>query len=157
MNVLLQRYSGGDDSTLGLFMIDCQFQCYTIEDEFRSKKVWGETRIPAGEYEIKLRTEGGFHDKYSKKDWGVEDFHHGMLHITDVPGFEYILIHIGNDDDDTAGCLCVGDTANNNQIKAGFIGSSTDAYKRIYPTISEALLLGERVFINVQDEGQMNF
>ena len=157
MRVTLQRFSGGDDSTLGMIFVDCQFQCYTIEDEFRTVKVWGETRIPFGEYEIKFRTEGGFNDKYSKKDWGIADFHKGMLQITEVPGFDYILIHIGNDDDDTAGCLCVGNTANNNRHKAGFIGDSTSAYKDLYPILRDALLAGEQVFISVQDEGQMYF
>ena len=63
-----------------------------------------------------------------------------MLHIVDVPGFEYILIHVGNSDEHTAGCLLVGDSQENNQInKNGFIGSSGNAYKRIYPSIAEAV------------------
>ena len=49
-----------------------------------------------------------------------------MLHVLDVPGFEYILIHCGNTDEHTAGCLLVGDSQENNQItKDGFIGNMT--------------------------------
>ena len=68
--------------------------------------------------------------------------------MLDVPNFEYILIHCGNTDEHTAGCLLVGDSQENNQIqKDGFIGKSTQAYKRIYPSIAKALERGEKVTI----------
>ena len=39
------------------------FLAYTLEDEQRDVKVYGETRIPAGTYKLKLRTVGGFHTR----------------------------------------------------------------------------------------------
>lgn len=79
-------------------------------------------------------------------------FHKGMLHVVNVPGFEYILIHTGNTDEHTAGCLLVGDSQENNVIiKDGFIGKSTNAYKRIYPDIAKAILKGEDVTIEYID------
>ena len=149
MELKVLRFSSQHDSTNGLLFSNTdgrfEFLCYTLEDEYRSSKVRGETRIPAGEYEIKLRTEGGFHQKYTKK---YGKMHKGMLHVTDVPGFEYILIHTGNTDEHTAGCLLVGDSQENNAfIKDGFIGKSTNAYKRIYPDIAKAILKGEKVTI----------
>lgn len=75
-----------------------------------------------------------------------------MLHVVNVPGFEYILIHTGNTDEHTAGCLLVGDSQENNVIiKDGFIGKSTNAYKRIYPDIAKAILKGEDVTIEYID------
>ena len=71
-----------------------------------------------------------------------------MLEIKDVPNFEYILIHIGNDDDDTAGCLLVGNTAD---TKKGFIGDSTGAYKEIYSVIMGAIECNEPVTISIMD------
>ena len=51
--------------------------------------------------------------------------HKGMLWVRDVPGFEYILIHTGNTDEHTSGCLIVGDSQENNTIiKDGFVGKS---------------------------------
>ena len=98
------------------------------EDERRVLKVKGETSVPAGTYNIALRQEGGFHATYTKKYGG---FQRGMLHICDVPNFEYILIHTGNTDEHTAGCLLVGDSQENNIIiKDGFIWKSNNAYKR---------------------------
>jgi len=140
MKLQVLRFSSESDSTNGLLLDvtdGINFLAYTLEDEYRKKKRSKETRIPAGTYEIKLRNEGGFNQRYSKK---YSRIHRGMLHIIDVPGFEYILIHVGNSDEHTAGCLLVGDSQENNQInKNGFIGSSGNAYKRIYPSIAEAV------------------
>lgn len=158
MKLEVQRFSSESNSTLGILFDTTdkpKFLCYTLEDEFREVKVNGETRIPAGTYNITLRTEGGFNQRYTKK-FG-SDFNKGMLWVRDVPGFEYILIHIGNDDDDSEGCLLVGDSQNQNITKKGFISSSTDAYKRIYPSIANALEKGETVTITYIDYDSITF
>ena len=155
MKLELLRISSQKDSTNGI-LFDVtggqrKFLCYTLEDEFRplEQKVMGETRIPAGTYKITLRTVGGFHGRY-KARYG--DMHKGMLWVRNVPGFEYILIHSGNTDEHTAGCLLVGDTQNENIKKSdGFIGSSRTAYERIYPPIAEALESGKTVTIEYID------
>lgn len=150
MKLQVLRFNSGIDSTSGLLFDvtnpnDKIFLAYTLEDEHREDKLMGETRIPNGEYELCFRTEGGFHNKYSNR---FNDIHRGMLQVMNVPNFEYILIHCGNTDEHTAGCLLVGDSQNNNSIdKNGFIGSSTKAYKRIYPAIAEAIAIGETVLI----------
>ena len=153
MKLKVLRFSSQKDSTNGLLFNDSDgkmnFLCYTLEDEAREVKVKGETRVPAGTYKVELRTEGGFNDKYTKK---YCDFHKGMLHVTNVPNFEFILIHTGNDDSHTAGCLLVGDSQENNVIiKDGFIGKSVNAYKRIYPDISKAIVNGVDVTIEYID------
>lgn len=147
------RFSSEKDSTSGLLFDitgnERKFLCYTLEDEYRKQKVKGETRIPEGSYDISLRTFGGFHNKYSSR---FADIHLGMLWVNDVPGFSDILIHCGNTDENTAGCLLLGDTQENNQIKKdGFIGHSTRAYMRIYPLIAARLRDGERVRIKYSD------
>lgn len=132
MKLTVIRYSDNDNSTLGLLFLDNKFECYTLEDQYQTKKVYKETRIPAGTYMIKLRKEGGHHLRYNIK---FPDFHKGMLELQDVKGFQYILIHIGNTDDDTAGCLIVGNSINNNQIAKGFISNSTGAYVNLYKKV----------------------
>lgn len=152
MKLEVLRYSSEKDSTLGaLFDVTNgrKFLCYTLEDEYREEKVMHETRIPAGTYKITLRTWGGFHERYSKR---FPEIHQGMLWIREVPNFEYILIHCGNDDDDTSGCLLVGDTQTSNVNGSdGFVGSSTLAYKQIYPYIANAIKEGEEVSITYVD------
>ena len=148
------RISSGKDSTSGMLFEISQnkrtFLAYTLEDEQRDIKVWGETRIPAGTYKLKLREEGGFHNKYLNK-YG-KPFHKGMIHVQDVPGFEYILWHTGNTDEHTAGCLILGNTQTNNRIaKDGFIGSSVDAYKFVYPRVAAAIEAGLSVEVEYID------
>ena len=147
MKLRVVRYLSSDDFTLGMLLDETNgkhFLCYTLEDEHREEKVMHETRIPAGTYNITLRTVGGFHGRYTNK---YGDMHKGMLWVRDVPGFEYILIHTGNTDEHTSGCLIVG----NSSDSKGFIGSSVSAYKKIYPAIAEALERGEEVTITYED------
>ena len=152
MKLEVLRVSSQKDSTNGLLFDITEgrnFLCYTLEDEKREDKVMHETRIPAGTYKIKLRTVGGFHGRYEKK---YGSMHKGMLHVQDVPGFEYILIHTGNTDEHTAGCLILGDSQENNVLTSnGFVGKSTQAYKRVYPPIAEALEKGKEVTIEYID------
>ena len=152
MKLEVLRVSSDTDSSSGLVFNVTEgrkFLCYSLEDEFRNDKVKHETRVPAGTYQIQLRKVGGFNARYAKK---YGDFHKGMLHVQDVPGFEYILIHTGNTDEHTSGCLIVGDSQENNQLlKNGFIGKSVQAYKRIYTPIATALENGEEVTITYVD------
>tara|TARA_R110000765_G_scaffold194291_1_gene299912 strand:- start:284 stop:802 length:519 start_codon:yes stop_codon:yes gene_type:complete len=153
MKLEVIRFNKGKDSTNGiLFDITDdkrKFLCYTLEDEERSKKVKGETCIPEGEYRLGLRTVGGFDAKYAHR---FADIHMGMLEVLDVPNFSYILIHCGNTDEDTAGCLLVGDTQENNDVKEnGFIGRSTQAYYRIYKKIAKEIKKEKEVTITYRD------
>lgn len=126
--IKLFRYSSQSRSTLGVFHVNNRFNCYTLEDTHREEKIAGETRIPAGKYKVKLREFGGHYEKYKKKFAG----HKGMLWIQDVPNFEDVLIHYGNEPKDTAGCILCGSTANNNWKKSGYITSSVEAYLDFY-------------------------
>ena len=149
MKLEVLRFSSQEDSTNGiLFDITDgkrEFLCYTLEDEHRDVKKYGETRVPAGTYNITLRTVGGFHGRQTKKHG---EMHKGMLWVREVPNFEYILIHTGNTDEHTAGCLLLGDTQQTNfDWSDGFVGRSTVAYKRVYPKIAAVLVAGEDVTI----------
>jgi len=140
------RTQFGKDATNGLLFIDNVFECYTLEDEVRDIKVHSETAIPLGTYNIKFRNIGGFDTKYTARYGST--FHKGMLELQDVPNFKYILIHTGNTDSHTAGCLLLGETQQDlDKGKDGFVGGSGDAYKKMYPKVRDALLNGEKVTI----------
>lgn len=139
MNLKLVRFSSGPDSTLGALYVDGKFVCFTIEDERRDVKVPGETRIPAGTYQLRLRGWGGFHNRYLGR---FGDIHEGMLELVGVPGFTDILIHCGNTDRDTAGCLLVGDGVHENVTTRGYLTGSEPAYRRLYPRVRDAVKNG---------------
>ena len=145
MKLQVVRTQFGKDATNGLLFIDGIFECYTLEDQYQAVKVMHETCIPEGTYDIQFRKTGGFHAKYSER---YKNAHYGMLHIQDVPNFTYILIHTGNTDEHTSGCLIVGETQQDLDIADdGFIGSSTVAYKKMYSKVANQLLQGKKVSI----------
>jgi hypothetical protein len=147
MDIDVIRYNSTANFTDGLLFINGGFMVHTLEDEEREIKVKHETRIPNGKYKVTLRTEGGFHQRYLNQ-YG-SDFHKGMLWVRDVPNFEYILIHKGNTEKHTSGCLLVG--MGNNADNKDFISHSADAYELIYPIISKAILRGEDVWIHYKE------
>jgi hypothetical protein len=139
------RHQFGTDATNGMLFIDGIFECYTLEDQYQAVKVMHETCIPEGTYDIQFRKTGGFHAKYSER---YKNAHHGMLHIQDVPNFTYILIHSGNTDEHTSGCLIVGETQQDLDLgKDGFIGHSKTAYSKMYRKVANHLLQGKKVTI----------
>ncbi|HSR53818.1 MAG TPA: DUF5675 family protein [Acidobacteriota bacterium] len=146
MNLVLQRLAHDAHSTLGLLYIDGVLRCAVLEDEPREVKVPGETRIPAGRYRIDLRTEGGMHSRYQRR---FSRLYKGMLWLRDVPGFEWIYIHVGNTHEDSRGCPLVGFQAD---LRRPFrVLQSEAAYRDIYPAIAEAAQAGD-AWIEVRDE-----
>ena len=145
MKLEVVRHQFGTDATNGMLFINGIFECYTLEDQYQAVKVMHETCIPEGTYDINFRKTGGFHAKYSER---YKNAHYGMLHIQDVPNFTYILIHTGNTDEHTSGCLIVGETQQDLEVsKDGFIGSSAVAYKKMYRKVAGELLQGKPVSI----------
>lgn len=147
MIITLNRLSSGKDSTIGVLRTE-SFTCFTCEDEYRAVKVQGETRIPSGTYEIKLRNEGAMNQKYKNQ----YPEHKGMLWLQNVPGFDYIYIHTGNTDDHTEGCILVGFGG---EIDAGsgggYVNRSAEAYRKLYSLITPKIAMGEMVRITVND------
>lgn len=139
MEIVVDRFISDKDTSVSRVSIDGKFECFGLEDEYREDKIPGETRIPAGTYKVDLRTEGGFHNRYGQR-YGSS--HKGMLHIRNVPNFTYILIHCGNTDEDTAGCLLVGSSANTVEGDMS-VSSSRVAYKKFYPKVCTAAGQGD--------------
>lgn len=161
MNYLLQRFSDNRESTLGLLFkkitkgadVALSFQAYTLEDEHRDQKVSKETRIPAGTYELAFnKADTALTLKYRKKFPTFFKYH---VEVKNVPGFQGIYIHIGNIDDNTDGCILLGDSAENNSIGAGNINNSTAAFTRFYKDISTLLESGAKCTIEIRDESRL--
>ena len=154
MELLLQRISTGDESTLGTMYRtddadeDREFRCFTMEDAPNEPKIKGKTRIPAGRYQILVRREGGMHARYGDRfTW-----HRGMLWLQDVPGFEWIYIHPGNIHEHTDGCILTGDGCQSNVLDDGMVMGSVNAYKRLYHEIFANFgKMTNKVWITIED------
>lgn len=97
MLVKVKRYMKSDHFTLGKMTIEgTDFQCLTLEDAIRKKKILHETAIPAGRYHCVI----SFSPKFQRR----------LPEILNVPNFTGVRIHEGNFTYDTSGCLLVGET-----------------------------------------------
>jgi hypothetical protein len=145
MNLFLEEIGTTPNSTASHLFLDNRPFCFVVEDGHRDAKVAGETRIPAGRYQVVARRVGTFFEKYLKQ-FG----HKFSIELRKVPGFDGILIHIGNTVKDTRGCLLV-----NRFVGLGTDGNyqgtdSTSVYKLLYSLIEKAYERGEDVWIEVQ-------
>ncbi len=111
MKLLVKRIFKGDSYTIGKLYIDGVYFSDTIEDVVREmpatcpntprgiacackEKVYAQTAIPAGTYRVTM--------EYSPR------FKRKLPYLHDVPHFLGILIHSGNDQGHSSGCLIVG-------------------------------------------------
>jgi len=156
MELKVIRVGNNKDASISNFYIDGRLICGGIEDEPRTEKKAGETRVPPGVYQVDLRNEGGYNSRYLDK-YGA-DFHKGMLCIFNRPNwviesggmsFQYILIHTGNTEKHTAGCYL----PNYGIDYLNYTGNNSGrAYKHIYQIVRDAILRGEPVTIEYIDQ-----
>lgn len=133
MELKLVRTTFTENSTIGTLSIDGEFECYTLEDKVRDKKIYGETAIPYGRYEVIVTLSPRFQKRLPR--------------LLNVPNFEGVLIHSGNDKNATNGCILVGKTK-----QEDWVGQSRDALKALLPKIEAALERKEKVFIEIGKE-----
>lgn len=146
MELVLTRNWKKADYTIGRLFVNGSFFCNTLEDKVRDlnreKKVYGQTAIPAGRYEITMNV---ISPKYSKKktyDWCEAR----MPRLLNVPYFEGVLIHAGNTAKDSEGCILVGE----NKVKGGLINSQK-TFKALWNILEEARKRRERIFITIEN------
>ena len=138
MYIQLIREDFTEESTEGKLFINGTFECYTLEDtdrqlELGGKKIYGQTAIPRGTYEIDIT--------YSPR------FKEDMPLLLNVKGFEGVRIHSGNKPEDTDGCILVGNE--NTRDGDDWIGQSKKAYRRLFSKILEAEERGEKITIEI--------
>lgn len=132
LKVLRKEFS--EKSTIGELYADEQFHCYTLEDKYRADetKVYGETAIPQGRYEVVINYSNHF-----KKN---------MPQLLNVPGYEGVRIHSGNTDKDTLGCVLVGKYKEKDRI-----WDCKNVYESMFQKISDSLKTG-KCFISIKNE-----
>ena len=112
MEIRVRRIALKDTYTIGKMYIDGEYFCDVLEDRVRDLenqvKVPNKTAIPYGTYEITLDVKSTKYSDINKYPWAKE--YNGYLpRLTNVPLFLGILIHPGNTEHDSSGCLLVGE------------------------------------------------
>lgn len=119
MELTLTRGPSTTKSTPGTLLVDGKFECFTLEDVVRPKKIPGETAIPAGTYKVIIDMSNRFKRL--------------LPLLIDVPGFAGIRIHPGNTDKDTEGCILVGTSRSKD-----FVGNSRVAFDALFKKMQAA-------------------
>lgn len=153
MKLLLDRKYKKATYTIGRLYVNGEFLCNTLEDKDRGLsdedsldkikkiKVPSETAIPTGTYKITLNVVS---PSFSKKVY-YKNFCGGRLpRLLGVKGFEGILIHKGNSDKDSAGCILVGDNT-----MVGKVLNSQNRFEQLYKLMNEANKKGEDITIEI--------
>lgn len=136
MELVLERKWKKSDYTIGILSIDNKKFCEVIEDKDRGLKDSmateqiklikkpNMTAIPTGTYDVTLDV---FSSKFGNIPFYKKVCNGKLPRLLNVKGFEGILIHCGNTQLDTSGCLIVGE----NKVKGKVINSKI-TFEKLY-------------------------
>ena len=141
MKLKVKRVFLGDNYTIGKMYINDEYFCDTIEDKVidlnrdgkftgDEVKVYGETAIPYGVYEVELNMSPRFKRLLPR--------------LKDVNHFEGVLIHRGNTAKDSSGCILVGENS-----QKGMVLNSTKYELELVKRMKLAVDSGESVSIEI--------
>lgn len=134
MKLTLKRTEKAGKYTAGKLYVDGVPFCDTVEDtdrglddsmpldRIRSLKVYGETAIPRGTYKVDMHTVSY---KFKGKPWCAK--YSGIVpRLVNVKGYDGVLIHPGNTNADTLGCILVGEAEGR-----GVVSQSVKTFDRL--------------------------
>lgn len=157
MNILVYRKYKKPTYTIGEIYIDGDLFCSSLEDKDRSLtqgmdlktikdlKVYGQTAIPTGTYEVSLDITS---PRFSQMEFYKEVCNGKVPRLLNVPGFEGILFHVADGPRGAEllqGCIGVG----KNKIKGGLL-EGKETFKKLYKKMEEAKNRGEKVTVTIQ-------
>lgn len=153
MEIKVKRKWKKEAYTIGKMYIDGEYICDTLEDKDRGLtsmmsvaqicgvKIKGETAIPTGRYLVDMKTVSprfGSRAQYQ--------FCKGRLpRLCNTPGYQGVLIHIGNTAKDTEGCILVGENK-----AVGQVLNSTSTFRKVYTMLKAVDERGERIYITIE-------
>ncbi|EMH4330937.1 hypothetical protein V6I85_000525 [Campylobacter jejuni] len=133
MKITINRRYTGKTCVIGKFKVlddeeKILFECFSLEEDKEGLESGKDLRIPEGNYNLRRHTPSRFENtlrSITKKDDDT------MINVynDDVPSSRAILIHWGNTDKDTQGCILLGLTKDNNNES---VGQSRQACKEFY-------------------------
>lgn len=150
MEIKVRRIAKRQGYTIGRLYVDGKYFCDTLEDADRGLgsgmplekisrlKVYGQTAIPTGRYPVTLGVVSPrFKDRVWAKPYGGK-----VPRLLNVPGFDGVLIHPGNDASDTSGCILVG--------RNTVVGKVTDSTATFHALMGELLAADGDIWLTVE-------
>ncbi|ECP7643421.1 hypothetical protein FU121_04475 [Campylobacter jejuni] len=133
MKITINRRYIGKTCVIGKFKVlsdeeEILFECFSLEEDKEGLESGKDLRIPAGVYNLRRHAPSRFENtlrSITKKDDDT------MINVynDEVLSSRAILIHWGNTDKDTKGCILLGLTKDNNNES---VGQSRQACKEFY-------------------------
>ncbi|EDP5429859.1 hypothetical protein PFI58_000177 [Campylobacter jejuni] len=132
MKITINRRYTGKTCVIGKFKVlddddKILFECFSLEEDKEGLESGKDLRIPEGNYNLKRHSPSRFENtlrSITKKDDTMIN-----VYNDEVPASRAILIHWGNTDKDTQGCILLGLTKDNNNES---VGQSRQACKEFY-------------------------
>lgn len=147
---IIRRYTG-KTCVIGKFKVfddddKLLLECFSLEEDKEGVERNKDLRIPEGIYDLKRHSPSRFENtlrSITKKDDDT------MINVynDEVPASRAILIHWGNTDKDTQGCILLGLTKDNNNES---IGQSRQACKEFYDLMYNQDL--SNIKLNIRNE-----
>ena len=153
MKLTLNRIYRGPLYTIGKLYIDNEYFCDTLEDvdrgltdvmslaEILKIKKPSETAIPSGTYKITLDIVS---PRFSTKTFYQQVCNGKLPRLLNVKGFDGVLIHAGNTEKDSAGCLLVG-----RNLEKGKVLKSQETFKNLYKVLKDSWDKDKDITINI--------
>lgn len=153
MELIVDRKYKKQSYTISNLLINGKVFCQVMEDtdrglkdsmsleQIKSLKKYGITAIPSGTYEITLDV---FSAKFGSQSFYQEVCKGKLPRLLNVKGFEGILIHCGNTEKDSAGCLIVG-----MNLEKGKVLNSRDTFRKLYSLLQDSKNKGEKITIKI--------
>lgn len=153
MNIVIDRKWKKGSYTIGNLYINGVLFSNTLEDkdrgltssmtleEINKKKIYGQTAIPSGTYEVKMTYSNRFHSRAWGKKYGGK-----VPELINVKGFGGVRIHPGNKAADTLGCILVGKNS-----AVGMVTNSQAYYfKLLDDYIVPVVKKGEKITLTIK-------
>lgn len=153
MNILLKRIYNCHKYCIGHIYVDGQYICDSIEDtdrmldqtmsinEILKKKIKSQTAIPTGTYNVLMNVVS---PKFSLKQYYMDICKGKVPRLDNVPGWSGVLIHVGNTEKNSAGCIIVG----KNLVK-GQVLQSKQCFENLYHLMDISHRIGDRITITI--------
>lgn len=138
----LKRLRKESDHTRGELSWKGEVIARTLEGPISGPSLPDKRAIPAGDYLLELREEGGFHTSYKFR---FRDFHQGMLRIKNVRHLDFVYLLMGNEASLSYANILLG-----KDFEEESLVRTEEAYRRVYGELFPLLEMGEEVVLRIE-------